>query len=81
VYLALPGFFEGTEMPSTGWWEILWPKPEAVIDLVGIRAGMTAIDLCCGDGWFTLPIADIARHVIAIDLDGKLLDRAKLRLM
>jgi hypothetical protein len=21
------GFFEGTEMPTAGWWEALWPDP------------------------------------------------------
>jgi hypothetical protein len=26
----LPGFFEGTEMPTAGWWEALWPDPAGV---------------------------------------------------
>jgi ubiquinone/menaquinone biosynthesis C-methylase UbiE len=81
VYVALPGFFKGTEMPRGGRWEILWPEPKAVVDQVGIRAGMTAIDLSSGDGWFTLPMAKIANHVVAIDLDRELLDLARLRLM
>jgi ubiquinone/menaquinone biosynthesis C-methylase UbiE len=38
---------------------------------------MDVIDLCSGDGWFTLQIAKIARHVIAIDIDGKLLHNAR----
>jgi hypothetical protein len=21
------GFFQGTEMPTAGWWEALWPMP------------------------------------------------------
>ena len=49
----LPGFFEGTETPTAGWWEALWPDPANVVNAVGIRAGMTVVDLCCGDGWFT----------------------------
>ncbi|MGC1354724.1 MAG: methyltransferase domain-containing protein [Xanthobacteraceae bacterium] len=40
---------------------------------------MRVIDLCCGDGWFTLPLAKIARAVIAIDIDAKLLSAAKVR--
>src|SRR5450759_767753 len=75
----LPGFFKGTEMPTAGWWEALWPDPAMVLNQVGVRAGMTVIDLCCGDGWFTLQIAKIVSHVIAIDIDRKLLDLAKLR--
>jgi len=25
------GFFEGTEMPTAGWWEALWPDPASVL--------------------------------------------------
>jgi SAM-dependent methyltransferase len=78
--VVLPGFFKGTEMPTAGWWEALWPDPATVLNQVGIRAGMSVIDLCCGDGWFTLQIAKIARRVAAIDIDRKLLDLAKMRL-
>jgi ubiquinone/menaquinone biosynthesis C-methylase UbiE len=41
---------------------------------------MDVLDLCSGDGWFTLQIAKLARHVTAIDIDGKLLDTARVRL-
>jgi ubiquinone/menaquinone biosynthesis C-methylase UbiE len=74
------GFFEGTEMPTAGWWEALWPDPAGVLAAVGIRPGMAVIDLCSGDGWFTLPIAKIARHVVAIDIDPGLLEVARRRL-
>lgn len=67
-------------MPTAGWWEALWPDPAMVLNQVGIRAGMTVIDLCSGDGWFTLQIAKIASHVVAVDIDANLLDVAKLRL-
>lgn len=77
--MALPGFFKGTEMPS-GWWQALWPDPAAIVARVGIAAGMDAVDLCCGDGWFTLPIAKLAGHVTAIDIDRALLDAARARL-
>jgi SAM-dependent methyltransferase len=75
-----PGFFEGTEMPNAGWWEALWPEPAKVLAAVGMTRDMTVIDLCSGDGWFTLQIAKIVRRVVAIDIDGKLLDLARLRL-
>jgi ubiquinone/menaquinone biosynthesis C-methylase UbiE len=75
-----PGFFEGTEMPTAGWWEALWPDPAVVLASVGVKPGMTAVDLCSGDGWFTLQLAKVTRHVIAIDIDGQLLDVARHRL-
>jgi SAM-dependent methyltransferase len=75
-----PGFFEGTEMPTAGWWEALWPDPAGVLAAVGMKPGMDVIDLCSGDGWFTLQIAKIARHVVAIDIDPGLLQVAQHRL-
>ena len=75
-----PGFFEGTEMPTAGWWEALWPDPAGVLAAVGLRPGMGVIDLCSGDGWFTLQIAKVARHVCAIDIDPNLLEVACHRL-
>jgi SAM-dependent methyltransferase len=75
-----PGFFEGTEMPAAGWWEALWPDPADVITRIGVKPGIDVIDLCSGDGWFTLQIAKIARQVAAIDIDPDLLDIARKRL-
>jgi SAM-dependent methyltransferase len=74
------GFFEGTEMPTAGWWEALWPDPASLLRTVGIKPGMEVIDLCSGDGWFTLQIAKIAKHVVAIDIDMNLLEVARNRL-
>jgi protein-L-isoaspartate O-methyltransferase len=74
-------FFAGTEMPTAGWWEALWPDPAGVLAAVGLRSGMDVIDLCSGDGWFTLQIAKVARHVSAIDIDTKLLEVARHRLV
>jgi ubiquinone/menaquinone biosynthesis C-methylase UbiE len=78
--MTLPGFFEGTDMPDPGWWEALWPDPAQVISGVGVAPGMTVVDLCSGDGWFTMQLSKIAREVIAIDIDGKLLETARVRL-
>jgi protein-L-isoaspartate O-methyltransferase len=74
------GFFAGTEMPTAGWWEALWPDPAGVLASVGLRPGMTVIDLCSGDGWFTLQIARVARWVTAIDIDPALLEVTRHRL-
>jgi ubiquinone/menaquinone biosynthesis C-methylase UbiE len=67
-------------MPDPGWWEALWPDPVKVLRDVGVTPGMDVIDLCSGDGWFTLPLAKIARSVVAIDIDTALLDAAKMRI-
>jgi ubiquinone/menaquinone biosynthesis C-methylase UbiE len=75
----VPGFFQGTEMPTAGWWSVLWPDPAGVLAAIGIARGMEVIDLCCGDGWFTAPLTAIARSVVAIDLDPNFLDAARRR--
>ena len=67
-------------MPDAGWWEALWPDPAGVLFAVGVAPGTVVVDLCSGDGWFTLRIAGIARHVIAIDIDRRLSDVARQRL-
>ena len=67
-------------MPDPGWWEALWPDPAKVLRDVGVTPGMDVVDLCCGDGWFTYPLANIARSVIAIDIDAALLEAAKVRI-
>jgi ubiquinone/menaquinone biosynthesis C-methylase UbiE len=40
---------------------------------------MDVVDLCAGDGWFTLPIARRVRRVVAIDIDDEMLARARRR--
>jgi SAM-dependent methyltransferase len=78
--MTLPVYFEGTGMPDPGWWEALWPDPAGVIRDIGVALGMTVVDLCSGDGWFTLQLSKIGRAVIAIDIDGRLLETARVRL-
>lgn len=78
--MTQPGFFQGTGMPDPGWWEALWPDPAKVLSQCGVEPGMAVVDLCSGDGWFTLQIAKVARHVVAIDIDRRLLEMARIRL-
>jgi SAM-dependent methyltransferase len=74
------GFFQATEMPDAGWWEALWPDPQGVLAAVGMTPGMDVVDLCSGDGWFTLQIARRAHRVVAIDIDAALIDLSRRRL-
>jgi len=66
-------------MPDRDWWETLWRDPAEVLRSLGLKPGMAAVDLCCGDGWFTLAMARIAGHTLAIDMDATLLEAARRR--
>jgi SAM-dependent methyltransferase len=71
---AIKSFFPATAMPDADWWEALWPRPGEVLANLGIEPNMDVIDLCCGDGLFTAPLARMVRHVVAIDLDAAMLE-------
>ncbi|TMJ69253.1 MAG: class I SAM-dependent methyltransferase [Alphaproteobacteria bacterium] len=64
-------------MPDADWWRALWPDPVTVLVEMGVRHGMVVVDLCCGDGLFTAPLARIVDGVYAIDIDPAMLDRAR----
>jgi protein-L-isoaspartate O-methyltransferase len=64
-------------MPTAAWWEALWPAPHKIVTAVGISPDMEVVDLCSGDGWFTLQIAKRAHYVVAIDIEPKLLETAR----
>jgi ubiquinone/menaquinone biosynthesis C-methylase UbiE len=73
------GFFPATTMPDADWWEALWPDPGKVLAAMGVEPGMVAVDLCCGDGRFTVPLVEVAKRGYAIDIDPTILDRARSR--
>jgi SAM-dependent methyltransferase len=77
---GLPGFFPATAMPDDDWWRALWPEPQQVIAALGVRSEMEVVDLCCGDGLFTVSLAQASRHVIAIDIDPGMLVIAQAKL-
>ena len=72
------GFFPATAMPDPDWWQTLWPQPTQVLADLEVAPGTeTAVDLCCGDGLFTAPLARLAQYVVAIDIDPRMLARAR----
>jgi ubiquinone/menaquinone biosynthesis C-methylase UbiE len=77
---SLAGFFPATGMPDSEWWQALWPKPEQALAALGVRADMEVVDLCCGDGLFTAPLALMSRRVIAIDIDLGMLALARTKI-
>ncbi len=76
---SLAGFFPATAMPNPDWWQALWPQPQQVLAALGIRPDMEVVDLCCGDGLFTAPLALMVRRVIAIDIDPGMLALARAK--
>ncbi len=72
--------FPETAMPDGDWWQALWSQPRKVLVDLGIEPEMRVIDLCCGDGFFTAPLAAMARQVVAIDLDPDMVLRAQARI-
>lgn len=72
--LGKDNFFPGTAMPDRHWWAKLWPDPEAVLRSLGVKPGMVVVDLCCGDGYFTVPLSRIVEgNVYGLDIDFELL--------
>lgn len=66
-------------MPDRDWWRALWPDPERTLRALGAASGMRAVDLCCGDGYFTAPLARIVAPgaVVGLDLSAEMLRRAR----
>lgn len=73
--------FQNTAQPDTDWWEALWPEPGDTLRTLGLERDDTALDLCCGDGHFTVAMARIvaSRRVVAVDIDERLLDAVSER--
>jgi SAM-dependent methyltransferase len=70
--------FASTSMPDRDWWAALWPRPEETLRALGIESRMTVLDLCCGDGYFTAPLARLVQgKVFALDIDCGMLELAK----
>lgn len=76
---TIAGFFPATAMPDSDWWSALWPEPAQVLAKLGLKRGMNVVDLCCGDGLFTAALAQMARRVVAVDIDARMLDLARAK--
>ena len=76
-HLTHHSMFPATSMPDSDWWHTLWPDPKKTILSLEVNKEAIAIDLCCGDGYFTFPLAEISSKVYGIELDADLLEQAK----
>jgi ubiquinone/menaquinone biosynthesis C-methylase UbiE len=74
----MSAIFPATSMPDRDWWAALWPDPTGVLQSLGVRPWMIVVDLCCGDGYFTAPLAQIVGgRVYALDLDPEMIEQAR----
>ena len=75
-----PRSYPATGMPDRDWWMALWPDPAGVLRSVGMRPGQRVLDLCCGDGYFTAPLARLVAPglLAALDLSEEMLTRARM---
>ncbi|MER9758490.1 class I SAM-dependent methyltransferase [Mesorhizobium sp. M0138] len=74
----MSAIFPATSMPDRDWWTALWPDPAGLLLSLGVAPGMTVLDLCCGDGYFTAPLAKIVDgRVYALDLDPAMIEMAR----
>ncbi len=57
-----------------------WYNPEAILNNIGLKAGMIFMDIGCGDGFFSLLAAKMigrAGKVFAVDIDAGAIEKLK----
>jgi ubiquinone/menaquinone biosynthesis C-methylase UbiE len=53
----------------------LLAPPDQLISRLGVRSNDVAVDFGCGPGFYTIPLAKVARRVIAVDVSPKMLEK------
>lgn len=60
-----------------------WQNPDAILVSIGVKTGVTFVDVGCGDGFFAVPAAKLvgsSGRVYALDVDsdaiGRLMEKA-----
>lgn len=67
---------------ETGWEEQLWPAQEKLLEIIDPQPGEKILDVSCGTGLATLPLAELVLpdgRITGIDISEKMLDKAKSR--
>lgn len=49
--------------------------PQKIIEALGIDNNSIVLDFGCGPGFYTIPFAKVAKQVVAVDLQPKMLER------
>lgn len=55
-----------------------WQDPDRILSTIGVKTGMTFMDIGCGEGFFTLPAARMVGpegSVYAVDIDADAIDQ------
>jgi 2-polyprenyl-3-methyl-5-hydroxy-6-metoxy-1,4-benzoquinol methylase len=52
-------------------------NPEKIITMLGINDTSVVLDFGCGPGFYTIPFASVAKKVVAVDLQEKMLKKAE----
>ncbi len=68
-----------TSMPDRYWWETLWSDPKQTLATLGLKPGLSVLDLGCGYGHFTIPAARLVAPapVVGIEIERGILEEAR----
>ncbi len=64
---------------ENGWQHQLWPAQERLLSISDVKAGENVLDISCGTGLVTFPIAEAVQSsgkVVGIDLSEGMIDKA-----
>lgn len=67
---------------ETSWEEQLWPAQELLLEMTDPQPGERVLDVSCGTGLVTLPLAELIQpfgKITGIDISEKMLERAEVR--
>ena len=73
----LDGYIAKMEDPARD----AWQKPEEVVRALALHAGATVCDIGTGPGYFSLKLARAAGHVFAVDVEPRMLEALRARLV
>lgn len=51
-------------------------NPDAIMKMLGINEASVVLDFGCGPGFYSVPFAKVAKQVVAVDLQDKMLKKA-----
>lgn len=74
------GWDKAAPFYETGWQDILWPAQESLLAEVIPESGETVLDVSCGTGLVTFPLANIIApdgKVTGIDISQEMIEKAR----
>src|SRR5665811_1209513 len=74
------GWDKAASYYETGWQDQLWPAQESLLSEMDPANGEKILDVSCGTGLVTLPLAEIVKpdgEVVGIDISEGMIDKAR----